>query len=92
MAWLGAILPLAMSLAVWVAGLVEAAQAGGFVRQADEGTAAHLFQLLMPAQVPIIALFAATQLPRRPRWTMVVLGLQIAAALSLFALVFFNHL
>ena len=92
MRWLGAILPLAMSFAVWAAGLVHAVQVGGFVREADEGTAAHLFQLLMPAQVPIIALFAATQLPRDPRWALRVLALQIAAALSLFAVVFLNHL
>ena len=86
--WLGAILPLLMTLTVVAAGLIEAAHAGGFVRQADEGTAAHLFQILMPAQIPIIAIFAATQLPRRPTWTRWVLALQIGAALALFAAVF----
>ena len=88
MRWLGAILPLAMTGTVVAAALVHAAQVGGFVREADEGTAAHLFQLLMPAQVPIIALFVATQLPRRPVWTMCIFGLQLAAALALFAAVF----
>jgi hypothetical protein len=88
MRWLGAILPLLMTLAVVIAGLVEAAQVGGFVRQPDEGTAAHLFQILMPAQIPIIAVFAATQLPRDPTWARRVLAVQIGAALALFAAVF----
>ena len=88
MRWLGAILPLLMTLAVVTAGLVHAAQVGGFVREADEGTAAHLFQILMPAQVPIIALFAATQLQRDPTWTRRVLAVQIGAAMALFAAVF----
>ena len=86
--WLGALLPLLMTLTVVIAGLVEAARIGGFVRQPDEGTAAHLFQILMPAQIPIIALFAATQLPRHPMWTRWVLALQIGAAAALFAAVF----
>ena len=81
--WLGALLPLLMTFTVVTAGLVE-----GLVRRSDEGTAAHLFQILMPAQIPIIALFAATQLPRHPAWTRWVLALQVGAALALFAVVF----
>ena len=88
MRWLGAILPVLMTLTVVAAGLVHAAQVGGFVREADEGTAAHLFQILMPAQIPIIVVFAATQMPRDPTWTRRVLAVQIGAALALFALVF----
>jgi hypothetical protein len=88
MRWLGAVLPPVMTLTVVAAGVMEAAHAGGFVRQPDEGTAAHLFQILMPAQIPIIAVFAATQLPRHPRWAVWILALQIGLALALFALVF----
>jgi len=88
MRWLGAVLPLAMTFAVVAAGLAHAAQVGGFYREADEGTAAHLFQLLMPAQVPIIAVFAATQWPRDPAWTAKVVALQLAAAAALVATVF----
>jgi hypothetical protein len=88
MRWLGALLPPLMTLTVVTAGLIHAAQVGGFVREADEGTAAHLFQILMPAQIPIIALFAATQWERDPTWTRRVLAVQIGAALTLFALVF----
>ena len=88
MRWLGAVLPLAMTLAVVAAGAIHATQVGGFYREADEGTAAHLFQLLMPAQVPIIAVFAASQWPRDPAWTAKVLALQIGAAAALVATVF----
>ena len=87
MRWLGAILPLLMTLTVLAAGLIEGLQSG-FVRQPDEGTAAHLFQILMPAQIPIIAVFAATQLPRDPRWAGWILALQIGLAVALFAVVF----
>src|SRR5438270_1476504 len=55
--WLGALLPLAMTLTVVAAGVIHAIGAGGIYREADEGTAAHLYQILMPLQVPIIIAF-----------------------------------
>ena len=64
----------------------------GVGREADEGTEAHVFQLLMPAQVPIIAWFGATSLARE-RWNAAaVLALQIAASLAVIGVVFFLHL
>jgi hypothetical protein len=92
MRWLGAILPIAMSLTVIAAGLIHAVQVGGLFREADEGTAAHLFQLLMPAQLPIIALFAVTQLPRDSAWALRVLAVQLAAAVAVIAPVFLLNL
>ena len=52
-----AFLPVAMSLAALatVVGHIAMFEAA---READEGTAAHIFQLLMAAQVPIVAFFA----------------------------------
>lgn len=88
MRWLGALLPLGMTLTVVAAGAIHVAQAGGFYREADEGTAAHLFQILMPLQVPIIVAFAVTQLPRRPRWATALLALQVGAFVALVATVF----
>ena len=88
MRWLGAILPLAMTLTVVAAGIIRAAQIGGF-REPDETAAAHLFQLFMPAEVVIIALFAATQLPRDRAWTLRVVAVQVAAALALIVGVYF---
>jgi hypothetical protein len=45
-------------------------------REPDEGTGAHLWQLLMAAQLPIAAFFAVTWLPRAPRLALWLLALQ----------------
>jgi hypothetical protein len=60
----------------------------GTAPQADEGTAAHLWQLLMVAQLPVIALFAIVWLPRDPRQALYVLALQLVAGLVAAAPVF----
>ena len=82
-----AVLPLVMSLAALATVLVHVARFGA-AREADEGTAAHVWQLLMVAQVPIIAFFAITWLPRAPREALPVLALQAGAALAALAPVF----
>jgi hypothetical protein len=53
----------------------------GVARETDEGAAARIFQLLMVAQVPVVAYFAIRWLPREPRPAMLVLALQACAAL-----------
>jgi hypothetical protein len=83
-----AFLPLAMSLTALAIVLAHAAMFG-IVHEADEGTAAHLFQILMAAQVPIVAFFAIKWLPRAPRQTLYLLALQAAAGVAAFASVFF---
>jgi hypothetical protein len=83
-----AFLPLAMSLAALGIVLGHVARFG-VVHEADEGTAAHLFQILMVAQVPIVAFFAIRWLPRAPKETGYLLALQVGAALAAFASVFF---
>jgi hypothetical protein len=83
-----ACLPLAMSLAALALVLGHAARFG-IVHEADEGTAAHIFQLLMVVQVPIVAFFAIKWLPRAPGPALRVLALQAGAALAAFAAVFF---
>ena len=45
----------------------------------DEGTAAHIWQLLMILQVPLVALFLGTANWRRPKEVAKVLALQAAA-------------
>jgi MFS superfamily sulfate permease-like transporter len=83
-----ALLPIAMSCAAL--GLVLGHVAlYGIVHAADEGTPAHLFQLLMAAQVPVILFFAVRWLPRAPKQALLVLALQAVAALAAFAAVFF---
>src|SRR5256714_15028875 len=70
-----AFLPLTMS-AIAIATLLIHLARFGATRQADEGTAAHIWQLMMGLQEPLIALFATQWLPRAPRSPFLVLGLQ----------------
>jgi hypothetical protein len=86
-----AYLPVLMSLAALTLVLVHVAWFGT-QRQADEGTPAHVFQLLMAAQVPIIATFAAKSLPQAPRRALAVLAIQLLAAIAAFAPVFYYDL
>ena len=83
-----AMLPMAMSLAALALVLGHAAKYG-VVHEADESAAAHIFQLLMAAQVPLVAYFAFKWLPRAPGQTLRVLALQAGAALAAFAAVYF---
>ena len=86
-----AFLPLAMSFAALGTVLVHVAMFG-VAREADEGTAAHIWQILMAAQIPIVAFFAIKWLPRTPRQALLVLALQGGAALAALAPVFFLNL
>jgi hypothetical protein len=82
-----AFIPIVMSclaLAVVVGRIAVA----GTAPEPDEGTAAHLWQLLMAGQLPVIAFFAVTSLARAPRETSLVLALQAAAALAAMAPVY----
>lgn len=76
-----AFIPLAMSLAALTVVIGYAAMFGT-ARQADEGTAAHIWQLLMAGQVPVVAFFAIKWLPTEPRQALLVLALQVGAALA----------
>jgi hypothetical protein len=60
----------------------------GSAREPDEGPAAHIFQLLMILQVPIVALFAIRWLPRKPRRALEILALQAVTAPAALAPVF----
>jgi hypothetical protein len=86
-----AFLPVAMSLTALTIVLVHIALFG-VAREADEGTAAHLWQLLMAGQLPVLLFFAIKWLPRAPRPTLGVLALQAGAALASMAPVFLLNL
>ncbi|MCX6546114.1 MAG: hypothetical protein NTV05_17100 [Acidobacteria bacterium] len=86
-----ACVPVAMSIAALAIVLVHIIMSG-VAREVDEGTAAHLWQLLMAAQIPIVALFAIRWLPRSPKSALSVLALQAVAALAALAPVFFLDL
>ena len=63
----------------------------GVARQADEETAAHLWQMLMVGQIPIVAFFVIKWVPREPKLGLLIVGLQIAAAVAaLFPVWWFN--
>jgi hypothetical protein len=61
-------------------------------RETDEGAAAHIWQLLMAAQMPVLLFFAVKWLPKAPRQTLCVLALNAAAVLASVAPVFFLNL
>ena len=63
----------------------------GAAPQTDEGAEAHLWQLLMAGQIPIVVFFAFTRLSRNPQAALSVLGLQAAAALAALAPVYLLH-
>lgn len=86
-----AFLPVAMSFAALATVLGHVAMFG-VTRGADEGAAAHTFQLLLAAQVPIVAFFAIKWLPRTPRQAVLVLALQAGAGIAALAPVYFLNL
>ena len=65
---------------------------GGLVREPDEGAIAHLWQILMVGQLPVLGFFAIKWLPRAPRQTLYVLALQVGSVLAAMAPVYFLNL
>lgn len=86
-----ALVPLVMSAAALGIVLGHIAFVGT-AHQADEGAAAHLFQLLIAGQWPIVAFFALRWLRRTPRPAFAVLTLQALAALLACAPVWYFNL
>jgi hypothetical protein len=86
-----ALIPIAMSLAALALVLGHIALFG-VTREADEGTAAHIWQLLMAGQAPVVAYFGLKWLPRAPGQALRVLALQAAAALAACAPVYWFQL
>ena len=86
-----AFLPVAMSLLALAMVLGHVVMFGA-VREADEEIAAHLFQLLMLAEVPVVVFFAIKWVPRFPKQALQVLLVQAAAAIAALAPVFYFNL
>ena len=58
------------------------------VPDADEGTAAHLFQIWLALEPFLLGYFAFKWLPRAPKQALIILALQIVAALLPISIVF----
>jgi hypothetical protein len=76
-----ACLPLVMS-ATALAIVLGYAVIVGIAPQADEGLAAHTWQVLMVGQLPVIAFHLIKWLPIQYKQALVVLALQLGAALA----------
>ena len=76
-----AIIPIVMSAAALATVLVHLLIFGA-APQADEGASAHLWQLLMAGQAPVIIFYSIKWLPRTPRTALAVVAVQIGAALA----------
>ncbi len=87
-----ALIPMAMSLIALALVIGPIPFYGIPVREADEGALAHLWQLLMAGQLPVLAFFAIKWLPRAPKPTLGVLALQAGAVLAAMAPVFYFNL
>ena len=84
---LAAWVPIAMSLAALTAVLLQMVTLGT-APQSDEGTMAHIWQLLMAGQVPILIFYAFRWLPRAPKTALQVIAFQLVAALAAMAPVY----
>lgn len=51
----------------------------GVAPQADEGTAAHVWQLLMACQLPVVAWFALRWIPQRGRTAIAISAIHVGA-------------
>jgi len=76
-----AIIPIVMSAAALATVLVHLLIFGA-APQADEGASAHLWQLLMAGQAPVIIFYSIKWLPQTPRTALAVVAVQIGAALA----------
>ena len=81
-------IPLGMTLAA-LAIVVGHAAIYGVIHEADEGAAAHIWQILMVAQLPFVLYFMIKWLPKRPLGALLVLGLIGALWVANFAGVYF---
>eukprot|EP01037_Dinobryon_pediforme_P008074 gene8074-8154_t len=74
----GGYMPIAMSLCA-LAIVVSVVAVHGAVRDPDEGAAAHVFQLLIAAQCPILGFFAANWMAKDRTAALSVMAIQMAA-------------
>lgn len=86
-----AFLPIALSLVACVLVITQVAFFGA-THQTDEGTAAHIWQLLMAIQVPLVLFFAIKYIPHQTKQASQILGLQVLAIIAAMLPVLLFHL
>jgi len=86
-----ALIPLTMALMALAVVMIHIAVYGA-AREADEGPTAHIWQILMVAQLPALVVFGIRWLPKAPRPAIGVMALLAAAILAAMAPVFIFHL
>lgn len=65
----------------------------GIVHNEDEGAPARIFQLIMVAQLPIVAFFGLSWIAKKPKETLVVLVVQaIAWIVPILTVIWFEGL
>ena len=79
-----AFIPIAMSAAALGTVLFHLVMVGT-APQPDEGAAAHIWQLLMAGQVPVVLFYAVRSLPEAPKTALPILAMQVGAALAAVA-------
>ena len=84
-------LPVVMSITALIVMMGQLIMFGA-AREPDEGIAAHIWQLLMGLQVPLVAWFAVKWLCRTPRQAVLVLAVQALAAFTALVPVWFFKL
>lgn len=88
-----ALIPIALSLVALTVVVVSLAMSNWIVvHESDEGAAAHLWQLCMAMQVPVLLFFALKWIRRSPKAALVVLAVQLGAALLALAPVYMLRL
>jgi hypothetical protein len=80
-------LPLAMSIAS-LALVVGHVAVFGVLHEADEGTAAYIWQILIAAQLPLVIYFMLGRLPKRLKGPLLVLALLAGTWFANLAAVF----
>jgi len=82
-----AYLPILMSLAALILVLGHAV-VFGIVHETDEGAAAHIWQILMALQLPLVAYFILKWLSGRPKEVLPILAVEATVWLANFAAVY----
>ena len=84
-----AVIPMALSVAALTVVVVNLAMSNCVVvHESDEGAAAHLWQLCLVVQLPVLLFFALKWIRRSPKQALVVLSIQLGAALLAVAPVY----